>query len=264
MLVAGLFHASWHAIVKTGSSLSVLAGMGLVSAVLTLPFLFIVPFPSNDVWPILLLSLVLHAAYKVSLALAYDKSELSRAYPLARGLVPLFATGLSYRLFPIDLKLTQWFGVLGKPLSMLLFFHLVCLGWIFFRATPAEFLPIVKSIADLPFAIVRAFTDQAEVLNTMAINQVEAMNTIHAHQLPGPLRQFLTLNPVFAAYAWGLVLFAIPLVCVDYLGWRSGCEFPDLFERMPWPVRTILIAALFYGILFLARREANEFIYFAF
>jgi drug/metabolite transporter (DMT)-like permease len=98
MLIAGVFHASWHAIVKTGSSLLVLAGMGLVSAVITLPFLFFVQPPSLDLWPILLISLSLHAAYKVSLALAYERSELSRAYPLARGMVPLFATPLSYVL----------------------------------------------------------------------------------------------------------------------------------------------------------------------
>ncbi len=96
MLIAGLFHAGWHAIVKTGRSLSVLAGMGLVSATLVFPFLFFVPTPSREVWPILLLSLFLHAAYKVSLALAYEGSELSKAYPLARGLVPLFAAPMSY------------------------------------------------------------------------------------------------------------------------------------------------------------------------
>lgn len=96
MLIAGLFHASWHAIVKKGSSLSVLAGMGLVSAVLAFPFLFFVPPPSKEAWLILLISPFLHAAYKVSLALAYEGSELSRAYPLARGLVPLFAAPLSY------------------------------------------------------------------------------------------------------------------------------------------------------------------------
>jgi drug/metabolite transporter (DMT)-like permease len=111
MLAAGLFHASWHAIVKTGSSLSVLAGMGLVSAVLAFPFLFLVPVPSIEVWPILLLSLVLHAAYKVSLALAYERSELSRAYPLARGLVPLFATGLSYLLLSQLPKPMQLAGI---------------------------------------------------------------------------------------------------------------------------------------------------------
>jgi drug/metabolite transporter (DMT)-like permease len=111
MLVAGLFHASWHAIVKTGSSLSVLAGMGLVSAVLAFPFLFFLPPPSTAVWPILLLSLFLHAAYKVSLALAYERSELSRAYPLARGLVPLFAAPLSYMLLQQLPKPMQLVGI---------------------------------------------------------------------------------------------------------------------------------------------------------
>ncbi|CCD85091.1 GRP family sugar transporter [Bradyrhizobium sp. ORS 285] len=102
MLLAGLLHATWHAIVKTGSSVSILAGMGLVSSVLTLPFLFFVPAPSPSTWPILLASLVLHAGYKISLATAYRSAEFGRAYPIARGTVPLFATLLAY------LGLQQW------------------------------------------------------------------------------------------------------------------------------------------------------------
>jgi hypothetical protein len=35
---------------------------------------------------------------------------------------------------------------------------------------------------------------------------------------------------------------------------------PDLFARMPWLVRGVLL----YGMLFFGRREVNEFIYFAF
>lgn len=70
--------------------------MGLVSAILAFPVLFLVPAPSREVWLVLLISLFLHAAYKVSLALAYKGSELSKMYPLARGLIPFFATPLSY------------------------------------------------------------------------------------------------------------------------------------------------------------------------
>jgi hypothetical protein len=88
MLVAGLLHACWHAIVKVGNGLPILAGMGLVSAAVTLPVLLFVPVPSASVWPILLLSLALHAGYKVSLAQAYNSAEFSKAYPVARGLVP--------------------------------------------------------------------------------------------------------------------------------------------------------------------------------
>ena len=111
MLIAGLFHAGWHAIVKTVSSLSVLAGMGLVSAVLAFPFLFFVTAPATEIWLVLLLSLFLHAAYKVNLALAYESGKLSTAYPLARGLVPLFATGLSYLLLQQLPKPMQLVGI---------------------------------------------------------------------------------------------------------------------------------------------------------
>jgi drug/metabolite transporter (DMT)-like permease len=82
--------------VKVGASLPILAGMGLVSSLVTLPFLFFVPMPSGSVWLILVLSVALHAAYKVSLARTYSSADFTRAYPLARGLVPLFAAGLSY------------------------------------------------------------------------------------------------------------------------------------------------------------------------
>jgi drug/metabolite transporter (DMT)-like permease len=70
--------------------------MGLVSSIVTLPFLFVVPMPSGSLWLILLLSVVLHCAYKLSLTRAYASADFSNAYPLARGLVPLFAASLSY------------------------------------------------------------------------------------------------------------------------------------------------------------------------
>ncbi len=98
MLFAGLLHASWHAMVKAGTGLPILAGMGLVSAAVTLPFLLVVPFPSAAVWPVLVLSVALHAGYKICLAQAYRSTDFSKAYPVARGLVPLFAAGLSYVL----------------------------------------------------------------------------------------------------------------------------------------------------------------------
>ncbi|MGJ4928591.1 EamA family transporter [Bradyrhizobium sp. HKCCYLS2038] len=96
MLLAGLLHASWHAIVKNGSSLAILAGMGLVSSIVTLPFLFFVAVPSALTWPLILASLVLHAAYKVSLTVTYGSAEFGRSYPIARGSVPLFAAMFAY------------------------------------------------------------------------------------------------------------------------------------------------------------------------
>ena len=34
----------------------------------------------------------------------------------------------------------------GKAIAVFVMFHLVCIGWIFFRATPAELLPAFKSM----------------------------------------------------------------------------------------------------------------------
>ena len=157
-----------------------------------------------------------------------------------------------YRFVPIDTLLTERFGRFGKVLSIVIFFHLVCFGWIFFRATPAEFLPIVKSIVALPNAIRVSVAPQLAYWNLSP--------TFLAHVV----WSFITGNWVFAVYGWGLTLFAIPTMITDVLGWRNKCEFPDLFFAMPWWLRSAVIVALLYGILFFARREANEFIYFAF
>ena len=93
MLLASLLHASWHSLVKSGDDqLAVLTGMCLVSsatAVLFLPFL---AMPTGSVWLVLACSVVLHSAYRFSLAYAYAIGDFGQAYPLARGFVPIFST----------------------------------------------------------------------------------------------------------------------------------------------------------------------------
>ena len=97
MLAAGLLHASWHSLVKSGQNqITVLAGMGAVAglcAVAALPF---VPFPAAEIWPVLMLSVGLHIAYKLCLAGAYARGDFGQAFPLARGMVPLFATVIAF------------------------------------------------------------------------------------------------------------------------------------------------------------------------
>lgn len=80
----------------------------------------------------------------------------------------------------------------------------------------------------------------------------------------GTIWGFVSKNWAFSVYAWGFILFATPVFVTDVIGYWRRCEFPDLFESMPWLVRASVIVALVYGIVFFARREANEFIYFAF
>jgi D-alanyl-lipoteichoic acid acyltransferase DltB (MBOAT superfamily) len=55
-----------------------------------------------------------------------------------------------YRLLPIDELLRKRLGKLGSVLAIVLMFNLVCIGWIFFRATSAELWPLFQSLLSLP------------------------------------------------------------------------------------------------------------------
>src|SRR5262245_51238474 len=96
MLLAALLHAGWHSLVKAGADQTVtLAGMGLVASVAAVAALPFVPLPPAALWPALAASVALHVGYKLCLARAYASGDLGEAFPLARGMVPLFATTLA-------------------------------------------------------------------------------------------------------------------------------------------------------------------------
>ncbi len=99
MLAAAVLHASWHSLVKSGShGLAVLTGMCLVSSLAATCVLPFVALPPSSVWPILLVSIVLHCGYRLCLAQAYKYGDLSQAYPMARGMVPVIAAALALPL----------------------------------------------------------------------------------------------------------------------------------------------------------------------
>ena len=97
LIGAALLHASWHAMIKvSGDRLIGLAGMNVVSAILSLAAIPWVEPPAASVWPVLAFSVVLHNAYKIGLAQVYRHGDLSQAYPIARGLTPPFAIAIAY------------------------------------------------------------------------------------------------------------------------------------------------------------------------
>jgi hypothetical protein len=55
-----------------------------------------------------------------------------------------------YRLLPIDQMLRERLGRAGTILAIVIMFQLVCIGWIFFRATSAEIWPLLSSLVDMP------------------------------------------------------------------------------------------------------------------
>jgi drug/metabolite transporter (DMT)-like permease len=93
VLVAAVMHASWNALIKVRAdrfaSISLTALGMTVSALPVLPF---VAFPAAEVWPWIIISLIVHIGYRLFLIRAYEVGDLAQTYPLARGTAPLITT----------------------------------------------------------------------------------------------------------------------------------------------------------------------------
>jgi drug/metabolite transporter (DMT)-like permease len=112
MLCAGLLHASWHSLVQSGQSrIAITAGMGAVAGICAVAALPFVPPPPPQIWPVLLLSVGLHIAYKLCLVGAYGRGDFGQVFPLARGMVPLFATLIAFIGLHQVPSVNQWVGI---------------------------------------------------------------------------------------------------------------------------------------------------------
>ncbi|WP_152047987.1 EamA family transporter [Aureimonas psammosilenae] len=94
VLLAAALHAAWNAVVKASgdkllSATGVVGAAGLLSA-LALPF---APVPAMASWPFLAASTALQCVYLALLAKAYHLADMSRTYPLMRGVAPLLVAG---------------------------------------------------------------------------------------------------------------------------------------------------------------------------
>lgn len=191
-----------------------------------------------------------------------------------------------YRLFPIDDFLRRRFGRAGHVLSIVTFFHLVVIGWIFFRAQPQHLSYIFGSILALPGAVVghihsylpyfhqlpglnSAINHAATAANmsswmSIFITDLRGVLSLWLATLRGTVTGFVVANWYMFVFGWGLFLFSAPAIVTDYLGRRKNVEFGDLYGHFPLVVNVALIIVFFYSIVFLGRRQAVEFLYFAF
>lgn len=96
VLFGAALHASWNALVKSGTDKSLDASMvslgGGMVALACLPF---VPLPQPAAWPFILTSAVLQFAYFQLVAAAYRAGDIGLVYPLMRGAAPLLVATTS-------------------------------------------------------------------------------------------------------------------------------------------------------------------------
>jgi D-alanyl-lipoteichoic acid acyltransferase DltB (MBOAT superfamily) len=130
-----------------------------------------------------------------------------------------------YRFVPINEYLTRTLGTAGKWISILITFHIVCFGWILFRAQTTTIVPLLQSIGQL--------FEPGDFTYTRF-------------------------------YGRGVAFLGSIVLVTDYLGYRQNVEFPELFRRLNPFVAAAAAAAFYFGVTILAKREAAQFIYFQF
>jgi drug/metabolite transporter (DMT)-like permease len=118
ILLSAVFHASWNAISKRSTDKFIFFWLsGIAASAFLLPVLMgywqeITPTG----WLLIVLSSAFEAIYLLCLAVAYEAGDLSLAYPLSRGSVPLFVLILA-TVF-IGERVTG-LGIIGIILSVL-------------------------------------------------------------------------------------------------------------------------------------------------
>jgi len=130
-----------------------------------------------------------------------------------------------HRVLPLDALLVRRLGTAGKWLSILITFHLVCFGWILFRAQPATLGPILSTIPAL----------------------FSATNLV-----------------LFKLFGQGVAFLGIVTLLADYIGYRKSSEFGDLLKKLNPYWGALFVVACYLGITILGKREGTQFIYFQF
>jgi drug/metabolite transporter (DMT)-like permease len=99
ILVSGLVHAIVNAILKAGKDK--MSGRALIdgfSAVLVAPAAFWVPLPAHA-WTWLMASAVVHGLYLLALIKSFEQSDMTVAYPIARGIAPMLTAAGAVAIF---------------------------------------------------------------------------------------------------------------------------------------------------------------------
>jgi drug/metabolite transporter (DMT)-like permease len=122
VLAAAFLHASWNALIKTGTSK--VGGM-LILSLVEIPIGLAVaatrPALISAAIPWVLASALTHFAYKSFLTFAYERGDLSRVYPIARGAAPMIVAivGAIWMIDPVTPTEYAGIALLGCGIALM-------------------------------------------------------------------------------------------------------------------------------------------------
>ena len=120
MIASGAAHAVVNAILKSGqdkmSSRALIDGF---SAIIVLPAAFFLPLPTGA-WHWLAMSWATHVVYLVCLIRAFERADMTVAYPISRGVAPALASAVAVVLFREPLGWVTAAGVACVSLGVMI------------------------------------------------------------------------------------------------------------------------------------------------
>lgn len=122
VLTSAIFHAVSNALVKAGGDKLVIRAISRAPfGILAIPVVFFVPLPTEPVWVLLLISVVITMIYHACVANAYHFGDFSLVYPVMRGIAPVLTGIGAYVFLAEDLSFLQGVGLVVLSLGVFAF-----------------------------------------------------------------------------------------------------------------------------------------------
>lgn len=262
VLGAALLHASWNALIKTGSNKqTAMLIMTVWQGLIGLAVVVWLPFPSLKVWPWIIGSGLIHMCYQLFLAYAYEQGDLSRVYPLARGAAPMIVLAVSSVFLADEMAGQEVFGILVLGLGILLMAR-----GVFTSGESRKLIPfaLCSAMATAAYTIVDGIGARVEgdavayvgwLLLMAAVFYIPAVLHLKGGAVTqAPKRDWLrgaiTASAALAAYCivvWAMTKAPIALVAAlretsilfaVLIGW---IVFGDRMDRLKWAAATLIV-----------------------
>ncbi|MEH7828320.1 DMT family transporter [Gemmobacter denitrificans] len=112
VLGAAFLHALWNALIKLGTSK---VGAMVILSVAEVPIGLIIALPrpaiAPEAWPWVIAAGCTHFFYKTFLTFAYERGDLSRVYPIARGTAPMIVALFGAVFLEDAISAAQYAGI---------------------------------------------------------------------------------------------------------------------------------------------------------
>ena len=112
VLFSAFLHAVWNAVIRaSGDRFESMLLLTITQGLMGVSMALFMPLPKAEVWLWLVGAGILHSGYKMFLSAAYKHGDLSRVYPIARGVAPMIVVLVGFFVLSDTLVSKEYAGI---------------------------------------------------------------------------------------------------------------------------------------------------------